>query len=87
MPGGRQFLFTAHDTAGALGIYAQDFDPTRDTTASRRPLLPFDPDLAIESFGISPDGRTVIVSRSEATQSLILAEGVPGVRPPIRAQR
>ncbi len=87
MPGGRQFAFTAHDATGALGIYVQDFDPVRDTTASRRPLLPFDPDQGIESIGISPDGRRAIVSRNETTLSLFLAEGVPGIRPPIRRAR
>jgi Tol biopolymer transport system component len=87
MPGGWQFAFTAHDATGALGVYVQDFDPVRDTTASRRPLLPFDPDQGIESIGISPDGRHAIVSRNEVTLSLILAEGVPGIRPPIRKVR
>ena len=49
------------------------------TTTSRRVLIGTDPNSDIESFGISPDGRRVAVSRIQETRSIKLAEGVPGL--------
>ena len=88
MPDGKRFAFTGLDDQGVLGIFVQDFDPSgRDTTASRRPLAPFDPDGWVESFGVSPDGTRAVFSRNSHVESLILAEGVSGIRPPIRTKR
>jgi hypothetical protein len=84
MPGGRQFAYIGPDEGGALGVWVQEFDPVRDTTSTRRPLVPFDPDQGIESFAIAPDGSRALLSRREATLSLILAEGVQGIQPPAR---
>jgi len=69
----------AMDSSNRGVLSAQDFRPGEDTTASRRVLVPTDPNTDIESFGISPDGRRVAVSRIEETRSLKLAEGVPGL--------
>jgi Tol biopolymer transport system component len=56
MPDGKAIAFVGQDETGASGLYVQDFAPGRDTTASRRRLAGFDPDVAAESFGLSPDG-------------------------------
>jgi hypothetical protein len=80
-PDGSAIAFVAQDDAGLHGVFVQDFAPGRDTTASRRPLAGFVPDEIVESFGFSPDGRTLAVAVREQESSLLLAEGVAGVEP------
>jgi Tol biopolymer transport system component len=84
LPGGRRLAFTGTDASGAIGVFAQDFDPGRDTTATRAALSTFDRDLPIESFGISPDGTRIVYAAGEDVSTLLLAEGVPGILPPPR---
>jgi Tol biopolymer transport system component len=83
-PDGKSIVFTAGDRSGNHGLLIQDFLPGRDTSATRRPLIGFDADLVVESFGISPDGARVVYSVSEEINSLMLAEGLPGIEPPRR---
>lgn len=57
----------------------QDFILGKDTSATRRVLAGFDPDLATESFGISPHGSHITLADREQIVSLMIAERVPGV--------
>jgi len=82
MPDGRAIAFVGQDETGATGIYAQDFAPGRDTSATRRPLGGFDPDVAAESFGLSPDGTRLVIAGWVQLFSLMEAEGVPGLIAP-----
>jgi len=79
---GPAIAFLGVDDQGRAGVYLQDFDPQRDTSATRRPLAGFDDDLVTESFDISPDGTRITLSMVEITRQLMLAEGVPGIRNP-----
>ncbi|MFT5291542.1 MAG: hypothetical protein ACI82F_003626, partial [Planctomycetota bacterium] len=74
--------FIGVDDAGRTGVFLQDFDPERDTSATRRPLAGFDDDLITESFDISPDGTRITLSCVEVTRKLMLAEGVHGIQVP-----
>lgn len=80
-PDGRAVAFVDVNEYGHSGIFFQQFDPERETTAPRRPLAGFDPDLRIDSFAFSPDGRRLTISYAETHRSLMLADGLPGVRP------
>jgi len=82
LPGGTALAFVGLDEKDRTGVFAQDFVPGQDTTASRRPLAGFSPDYVTESFGISPDGKRVTLSTMEPTSLLMLAEDVPGAIPP-----
>lgn len=82
MDGGKTLAFVEMDKNGILGIYAQDFVPGKDTIATRRPLLGFDPELTTESFGISPDGKSITIAGFEVLNSLMIAEGIAGLNPP-----
>jgi hypothetical protein len=62
----------------------QDFAPGRDTAASRRKLAGFDPDVAAESFGISPDGKRLVLAGWVQLFSLMESEGLPGLLAPPR---
>lgn len=84
MPDGKAIVFLGQDEKGALGLYIQDFNPERDTAATRRPLFGFDPKTMLESFGISPDGTRITVAGPEQVSSLMIAEPVPSVAPPPR---
>ncbi|HEV8610038.1 MAG TPA: protein kinase [Thermoanaerobaculia bacterium] len=85
MPDGKTIAFVGQDEKGNNGIFFQDFDPVRDTTATRRPGAGFFPTVATESFGISPDGKEMAIAGWEQVFSLMLAERVPGVDGPRRA--
>jgi Tol biopolymer transport system component len=84
MPDGGAIAFVGQDKDGATGIYAQDFVPGRDTTASRRKISGFDPDVAAESFGIAPDGSRLVIAGWVQLFSLMQAEGLPGLLTPPR---
>jgi len=77
MPDGRTLVFVVMDTGSRGILCVQDFRPGEDTAPSRRVLVPTDDNSDIESFGISPDGSRIALSRIEETRSLKLAEGVP----------
>jgi Tol biopolymer transport system component len=82
-PDGREIAFVGQDESGTSGVFVQPFVPGRDTSARRRRLAGFDPDLATESFGISPDGSRVVIAGWVQLFSLMQAEGLPGlIKPP-----
>jgi eukaryotic-like serine/threonine-protein kinase len=83
-PDGKTIAFVGQDEKGNNGIFFQDFDPSKDTSASRRRAAGFTSEVATESFGISPDGREMTVAGWEQVFSLMLAERVPGVDGPRR---
>ena len=47
-------------------------------------LVPASPDMIIETFHITPDGRRVVVTYQQPTRSLVIADGVPDIVPPAR---
>jgi hypothetical protein len=76
---GKRIYFLGQDENGANGIFVQDFDPEKkDTSASRRKVAAFDPNLEAESFAISPDGKALVVAFLERVYSIVTIEGVPG---------
>jgi hypothetical protein len=83
-PDGKRILFIGADAEGRAGVYVQDFVPGQDTSASRRAVTGFAPDVDTESLGLSPDGRTLVVATLHEFESLTLAEGLTGLLPPGR---
>jgi Tol biopolymer transport system component/DNA-binding winged helix-turn-helix (wHTH) protein len=71
--------FIGQDASGATGVYIQDFVPGRNTSAGRRMLRPFDPIAPVESLGVSPDGKRVVVSVADDTNSIMSASNVDGI--------
>jgi hypothetical protein len=84
MPDGRAIAFVGQDEDGASGVFVQDFEPGRDTSASRRKLAGFDPDVAAESFGIAPDASRLVLAGWVQLFSLMEGEGLPGLLAPPR---
>jgi hypothetical protein len=80
MPDGSALVYIGIDDNGRSGLWVQDFDPGRDTFASRRPLHDFRDDLLIETFGISPDGEHVVVSVLREIRALSVVDGLPELR-------
>ena len=72
--------FRARDANGTISLYAQDFQPGVDTTATRRKLLSTDADAVLETFAISPDGKRAILAIVDEASGLMMAEGVEGIR-------
>jgi eukaryotic-like serine/threonine-protein kinase len=66
--------FRAPDAQGRIGIFAQDFEPGRDTSSTRRALL-VDDDVP-ETFAISADGKHIVRSVIDEAAGIMLAEGV-----------
>jgi Tol biopolymer transport system component len=84
MPDGKAIVFVGQDEKGTYGLFTQEFDPNRDTSATRRPLAGFDPAFATETMAISPDGTRLAFAGPEQASSLMFAERVPGVDRPTR---
>jgi len=79
---GPAVAFIGLDEEGRTGVFLQDFDPERDTSATRRPLAGFQDGLMTESFDIAPDGTRITISYLEVTRKLMLAERVKGIQIP-----
>jgi Tol biopolymer transport system component len=84
MPGGRAIAFLAQDERGVNGLFVQDFVPGRDTAATRRKLGGFDAEHSVETFGISPDGKSVTVGGWEQMFNILVASNVPGIEKKLR---
>jgi hypothetical protein len=67
--------------ARATRIVAQEIISGRDTRAGRRVLVQGTPDEMPESFGVSPDGRSLVVASSRVRSNILMIEGLPGVTP------
>jgi Tol biopolymer transport system component len=80
MPDGKSFVFVGPAEQGRRSLIEQDFHPGEDTTDSRRILVTYGSGNDLESFGISPDGRSMVIARIAHVRSLKLAEGVGGNR-------
>jgi Tol biopolymer transport system component len=80
LPDGRGIAFVGLDAGGEYAVLAQDFEPGKDTTATRRVLARSSTGAYPESFGISPDGALLAISSLRRRTSLTLADGVPRVR-------
>jgi hypothetical protein len=44
------------------------------------------PDMETETFDVTPDGRRLVVAYQQNTRSLVVADGVPEVKPATRAK-
>jgi len=77
LPDGSGVVFVGLDDEGRTGLFAQDFDPERDTVATRRKLAGFLDRRKSESFGISPDGSRLTLAYARETRVLTVAEGLP----------
>jgi Tol biopolymer transport system component len=82
IPDGRALLFNGYNAAGEAGVFVQEFVPGVDTSARRRPFAGFDHGQEVDSFAISRDGVHFVQALSDTLDSLLLAEGVPGIEPP-----
>ena len=76
MPSGRAIAFVGQDDKGVNGVFTQDFVPGRDTAATRRKLVGFDPKVDAESFAISADASRIAIAAREMVSSLVLLEGI-----------
>jgi Tol biopolymer transport system component len=86
LPDGKRIAFVDGEGVGVRGLFVQDFSPGRDTRSTRRPLVPLDPDLETESFGISPDGSRVTLAQIEYGSALLLIEGLAGLEGSLAAR-
>ena len=85
MQNGHSIAFVKQE-GDATNLVEANFVPGERST-SERILLKGDPDRAIETFQISPDGSRVLLSLSEGSQSLMLLEGLPEVTPAVRSRQ
>jgi Tol biopolymer transport system component/serine/threonine protein kinase len=85
-PDGGSLAFIGADEHGALGVYVQDFDPDRDTSATRRKLAGFDSETPTETFGFSPDGKHLVLQGPDVSNSLLLVDGLEGIAPSARSR-
>jgi Tol biopolymer transport system component len=80
IPGSSTLVWLDYDQSSALTrLVAQEIVPGRDNAATRRTLLTGSADEILESFGISPDGRHLVVAVLQPRSELLLVEGLPGI--------
>jgi hypothetical protein len=77
MPDAKAVAFLAQDENGENGVFVEDFDPLRDTSATKAKLGGFDSQHATESFGISPYGTHMTVAGWEQSFGLMTISGMP----------
>jgi Tol biopolymer transport system component len=73
-PDGRSVAFMTDE-----GLVTQAFRPGENTNATRRVMVPSEPDLPSGTFAFSPDGRSVVQGLVEGSFTIITAEGLHGV--------
>jgi serine/threonine protein kinase len=78
-PDGKAILFLGQDERGVHGIFEQAFEPGKDTSATRKQLAAFDPELVTESFAVSPDGKRLMIAAWDQLSSIVLAEKLPAI--------
>ena len=76
LPDGRRIAFLGGDGAGTA-IHVQDVVPGADTSATRRKLATFEPDVELHSFGFAPDMSFAVVAVRQATANLLEIDGLP----------
>ena len=77
MPDGKAIVYVGLDEQGRTGLWVQDFNTDHNTLETRRPLIGFHGDGVYESFGISPDGKRIMLSTMEQVRAIYLVEGLP----------
>ncbi len=77
MPDGSAIAYVGLDEQGRTGLWVQDFSTEHDTAATRRRLIGFDGSGVHESFGISPDGKRILLSTLEQVRAIYMVEGLP----------
>jgi hypothetical protein len=75
-------LVVNRDAKGKYGIQAYPFAVGVAPGSGSWVVPGFDSSFAIETFGISPDGKKVVVAGVAISNSLMTAAHVPGVRRP-----
>jgi len=83
-PDGKSVLILTRDAKGRFGIDRYPFAPDAGRVSGNPFVPPFDSSVAIESFGVSPDGRKITVAGVARTNSLMLASNLPGISRPKR---
>jgi eukaryotic-like serine/threonine-protein kinase len=78
----RAILFIGQDENGIHGVFEQAFTPGKNTASTRRKVGAFDPDMATESFAVSPDGKRLVVAGWDQLWSLMIGEHIPGILRP-----
>ncbi|MGE5277223.1 MAG: LpqB family beta-propeller domain-containing protein, partial [Acidobacteriota bacterium] len=80
LPDGKAIAFVGSNAEKRAGVFVQAFSAgAADTSATRRVLAGFEPDLPTESFAISPDGTRIVLSEIELRGDILVAEGVAGI--------
>ena len=79
---GKSVLIVNRDDKGRFGIQAYPFAAGTRPAAGSWLLPGLDSSDAIETFGISPDGKKIVVASVATSNSLMTAANVPGVKRP-----
>jgi serine/threonine protein kinase/Tol biopolymer transport system component len=76
LPDGRGIAILGGDGPGTA-LFVQDVVPGQDTSATRRKLVTFEPDVELHSFALAPDMSFAVVAARHATSNLMEIEGLP----------
>ena len=77
LPEGHRIAFLGGDGAAGTALYVQDVVSGADTTATRRTLATFEPDLEFHSFALAPDLSFAVLAARQPTSNLLEIDGLP----------
>jgi serine/threonine protein kinase/Tol biopolymer transport system component len=78
-PDGRSLALLARQADGSYVVERHDLESRAGRAPRATVRFAQEPGYAAESFGISPDGKRMVVAYWDTTSNLMLAENVPGV--------
>jgi Tol biopolymer transport system component len=76
MPGGKAIAFVGENREGRTGVYLQRFAPGEDTDGERVPIAGFAAEHFTESFGVAPDGASIVLAEAERRSGVVAALGL-----------
>jgi hypothetical protein len=86
MPDGKSVLVLNRDEKGRFGIQAYPFATGTRPGPGSWVIPGLDSSDAVETFGISPDGKRIVAAGVAISNSLMTAANVPGVKRPVAAR-
>lgn len=78
-PDGKSIVYLDRDGANGTALFAQKFEPGVDTHASRKRIVGSAQSIP-ESFGVSPDGKRLVVSYLDQLTSVSISDPIAALK-------
>jgi serine/threonine protein kinase/Tol biopolymer transport system component len=76
----RVYYLAADATNERFGVYSLPLDPAQSDPSLRVAEAGFDPDHLTETFGVSPDGKSIVTAEIFRQSTIVLVEGLESLK-------